>query len=534
MILRKPYAFLIKNFRKIHLLMMLFMAYVGYSSNNILKFFNHFIETGTFNRSSFSLSAQYISIFLIISTILVIAISSVIYVLMKQKNKPRLFYIIIIAYYVILIGYFIYMYGTFDTLEISSLSSQGLRIVRDVTSVVTYVQYGLIILIAVRAFGFNIKKFNFGEDLQELEIEARDNEEFELTVGIDREKISRGIRRGKRELKYFFVENMFILTSIIVTSSILIVVTLLLNFKVYNKVYYKNSPFSVGNFVVTLHDAHYTTINQKGESIAPKGITYVVLTMSFTNKNTFPHNIDLKDIIIKVDEKNYSPKTNRYMSFIDLGEGYTDQKIASGETKEYILVFEVDDSINFNKVILNYRESLTIKNNEIKGKYKRIKIDGKHINDIKTIKTVKLGEKLKFEKSKLNNTNLTISEIETKPRFTYQAVHCYNNSCNDYENILTLDYSTIEKTIMRISYDYVKDSNNTLNNSKTFIQLINYYGSIRYKIGNKYYISELDNITPRDYNGKDLYYQVSSNLSSATAIELVIRIRDKEYIYKLK
>ena len=200
------------------------------------------------------------------------------------------------------------MYGTFDTLEISSLSSQGLRIVRDVTSVVTYVQYGLIILIAVRAFGFNIKKFNFGEDLQELEIEARDNEEFELTVGIDREKISRGIRRGKRELKYFFVENMFILTSIIVTSSILIVVTLLLNFKVYNKVYYKNSPFSVGNFVVTLHDAHYTTINQKGESIAPKGITYVVLTMSFTNKNTFPHNIDLKDIIIKVDEKNYSPK----------------------------------------------------------------------------------------------------------------------------------------------------------------------------------------------------------------------------------
>ena len=78
---------------------------------------------------------------------------------------------------------------------------------------------------------------------------------------------------------------------------------------------------------------------------------------------------------------------------------------------------------------------------------------------------------------------------------------------------------------MRISYDYVKDSNNTLNNSKTFIQLINYYGSIRYKIGNKYYISELDNITPRDYNGKDLYYQVSSNLSSATAIELVIRIR---------
>src|SRR5690606_5863034 len=155
-----------------------------------------FIETGTFNRSSFSLSAQYISIFLIISTILVIAISSVIYVLMKQKKKPRLFYIIIIAYYVILIGYFIYMYGTFDTLEISSLSSQGLRIVRDVTSVVTYVQYGLIILIAVRAFGFNIKKFNFGEDLQELEIEARDNEEFELTVGIDREKISRGIRRG--------------------------------------------------------------------------------------------------------------------------------------------------------------------------------------------------------------------------------------------------------------------------------------------------------------------------------------------------
>lgn len=534
MILRKPYAFLIKNFRKIHLLMMLIMAYVAYSSNNILKFFNNFIKVGTFARSSFSLSSQYISIFLIIATILVIAISSIIYILMKQKRKPRLFYIMIIIYYAILIGYYLYMYSTFDTLEISSLSSQALRIVRDITSFITYVQYGLIILVAVRAFGFNIKKFNFGEDLQELEIEARDNEEFELTVGIDRDKIGRGIRRGRRELKYFFVENMFILSVIMVTSFVIIVISLLLNFKVYNKIYSKNKPFSAGNFVVTLEDVYYTTINQKGEAIAPKGKIYAVLTMSFANKNTSSYNIDLGDINIKVDKKTYSPSTNRYMSFIDLGEGYTDQKIPAGETKEYIFVFEVDDYINFNKALLNYRESLTIKQNEIKGKYKRVRVDGKHINEVKTVNTAKLGENLEFSDSKLYKTNLAITEIEIKPRFTYSAIYCYNSNCNDYENVLTLNYSMIGKTIMRISFNYVRNSKSTLNNSKTFIQLVKYYGSLRYQSEGRYYNSELNNITPADYKGKDLYYQVSSNLSSATSIELILRIRDKEYVYKLK
>ena len=72
----------------------------------------------------------------------------------------------------------------------------------------------------IRGLGFDIKKFNFTKDIQELNIEDIDSEEVEVNVNIDTKNIIRDINRRKRELGYWIKENL--LFSIILISVILI------------------------------------------------------------------------------------------------------------------------------------------------------------------------------------------------------------------------------------------------------------------------------------------------------------------------
>ena len=44
MILRRPYAFLIKHFRLIHLILFILFAYITLKANNILSFFKEYIN----------------------------------------------------------------------------------------------------------------------------------------------------------------------------------------------------------------------------------------------------------------------------------------------------------------------------------------------------------------------------------------------------------------------------------------------------------------------------------------------------------
>ena len=47
----------------------------------------------------------------------------------------------------------------------------------------------------IRGLGFDIKKFNFNKDVQELNLSQEDMEEVEVNVGIDTTNILRGVRK---------------------------------------------------------------------------------------------------------------------------------------------------------------------------------------------------------------------------------------------------------------------------------------------------------------------------------------------------
>jgi hypothetical protein len=387
---------------------------------------------------------------------------------------------------------------------------------------------------AIRAFGFNIKKFNFGEDLAELEIDVSDNEEFELTVGIDPQKIGRRLRRGKREVRYFVVENFFVLSLISLVLVATLGIGIFLNNQVYNKVHSQFKSFRVNNFIIQANESTFTRINQRGVEIAPDGKIFVISSITFKNVNKNAFKLDLDDINLTSGKQVFSPILSRYQSFLDLGTGYINQIIKSGETRTFIFVFEVDDKVKLNKLIFRYRESLTISPTRLEAKYKRVRLKAKVDDTVTKIDEVKMGEELSFETSSLGKAKLKISGMQVANDFPYEAKACIGKICNVYQTSLTTQYTSEKVTIMKISSNYNKDSKAIVNNIKSLRDLANSFGSIRYRVGSKTYVTELINITPSNYNGKDLYYKVSSGIKEANSIEFVFTIRNKQFIYKLK
>lgn len=534
MILRKPYALLIKHFKKIHFVLSLLMIYVAYESNHILSFFRKYISTGAFTRTSFSLSSRYINIYMFSAAIIIAIIALIIYILMRQKKKPTLIYLIIIGFYLGLVIFFFYIYNILGVIEISPISPRSVRVIRDIVTVIYYSQYALILVMGTRAVGFDIKKFNFGEDLAELEIDVSDNEEFELTVGIDPNKIGRRLRRGRREIKYFIIENKFVLTLISLIAITSLSIIFFLDKKVYNKLYTQSEPFKAGYFINMINSCNYTNINQRGVPIAPEGKAFVITEVLFHNKYFYPQQLSLDNINLVYGSSIYSPIITRYQSFVDLGIGYTNQTIEPDKTGAYIFVFEIDEGIDLNNLMFRYRESLKISSTRLEAKYKMIRLKCAITNEINKVKEANIGEELTFIPSPLGNSKLKIKDVKMEKSFNYESTHCVSGECYTQSNILTLQYTTVNKMLMKLSFDYTKDSNINLINVNRLEDVIQSYGFLRYNYGGKTYNAELINKTPGNYKGKDLYYQVSDNVKKATKVDLVIRIRDKEYIYKLK
>ena len=107
---------------------------------------------------------------------------------MRYKKKPRTLYILIIIVSLLSLVSFIYLYRQIRVLEVSSISAREIRLLRDISR---FNFWGLLVItipVAVRALGFDIKKFNFSKDIADLKLEKEDNNLF-LRVVIDRDEI---------------------------------------------------------------------------------------------------------------------------------------------------------------------------------------------------------------------------------------------------------------------------------------------------------------------------------------------------------
>ena len=87
MIIRKPYAFLIKNFKKIHVVLLLLSLFVAYRLFDVSSFVGEFMDFGIYDSYNNSIS-RHITFLLQIALILIVIGCCALILLLSHKKKP--------------------------------------------------------------------------------------------------------------------------------------------------------------------------------------------------------------------------------------------------------------------------------------------------------------------------------------------------------------------------------------------------------------------------------------------------------------
>lgn len=519
MILRKPYAFLIKNFRLIHLLLTVLISLIFNMTNKILLFFNDYIKESTFQVIN-NISNQLIPSYIYLIILSIILINLAIIILLYKKDKPLKYYIITITIYILIIISLIISKIILRNIEFNNINILLLRITRDITMISYIAQIPILLISITRTIGFDIKKFNFKKDLIELNIEKEDNEEFELDVAIDHEDIKAKIRRSFRNFKYFYKENKDI---ILIILSITLIIIGFTSYKLYNKnkIYKQGELMQSNTFNIKVLSSYQTKYDYKGKDISLNKYTYIIFKINFENIQEKDTTINTKNLILRYsDTIIYYPEENYYDSFIDIGEGYKNNTIKSKENKTYIFIYKVSKEYETKTPTLEYIKKTYKKNNELIYDLLKLKPTITTFEKTKLISTKALKEQLNINEGLLKDTKLTINDYSINKNFiyTYENKTTYivptNKSYSALILKLEMDLSSLNPNITKETIsDFIKLRCVIKGEEKTFNVLLN-------------------NLTPK--NSQDIYLEVPEDINKATSIYLDFYIRDYKYTYILK
>lgn len=344
MILRRPYAFLIKHFRLIHLVMFFMLLYVIDKARYILDFFKDYIS---FNGNIEVISSNYNSYYIYVSLIVVVLLSIVIYYLMKYKKKPRLFYFSTIIISVISFLLFLYLYNGIRKLELLSLSGRVIRLYRDLSRINFWLLVICSIPMIIRGLGFDIKKFNFTSDLKELNLSSEDNAEVEVNASINSNSIKRVGRRIIRELKYYYADNKMIINIIIGIIGLIVIMLFSFNRSVVNR-NLNDGEISTTYFNFKVNKAYISDRNRISDNNS-----YVILDISVIGKYS-KYSLELNKFVLEGKSSKYIPSQKYYYYFTDIGVGYRDYVLDTKEYKDYLIIYNIDNIDKDNDFILNY------------------------------------------------------------------------------------------------------------------------------------------------------------------------------------
>lgn len=523
MVFRKPYAFLIKNFKKIHIVIFLLWFFIYLKVNDMLTFIKEYIQFGTYNASLESFSSKTGFLFYL-ATLLIIISSSLLLILLRKKDKPWKIYLVYIGEYLFLLSGVLLVSRYFSTYSLETTVS-GVLIYRDMLNISKYLQFVILALLIIRIFGLDIKKFNFTSDEEFLELSSEDREEFELSLDLDIDinSFKRVINRSKRNINYFYKEHKFI-TNIVICAVVLITAGYsYYYFGILHKSYKQGVTFTSGIYNITIKESYITDKDYRGNKIE-EGSKFIVLVMNLKNNYTkeIEPNLNRFHIMNSNSDKVYTTYYNSY--FTDLGTaGDSKTRIKSGGDREFYLVYKVKEKLDNKRFVLYYQELGGPAGNYLR----KIKLNMIDLSEIKDIKTYQKGDEIAFEYPSGGKESLTINNIEIGKSFNYNRYYCARESdCRTYTNTLT---ATNTNSIIKI------DFSSSDFEGQDFIDFSHDYGRIKYidNSGRTKYVDVVDAIG-MEYQGKEIYIKIPDEAASNKTLEIIYTLRNKRYTLKIK
>ncbi len=533
MIIKKPYAFLIKHFRIIHAILSVGLLYLLIRFHSLFVFFNDYVKNGFYTLGN--ISGGFINFYMFIAIILVLVISLFIYFLMRWKNKSRLYYIFLCLFYLVLFVSLLVYFNLFQNLANTPLDVRVVRAYRDVVVLLYLPQYAFLIFGIIRAIGFDVKKFDFKKDLADLDIAEEDQEEIEVTFGENSYKYKRRARRFLREFKYYFFENKFILIIIGSVLFLVLVVFLFLHFSVYGKTYKVSENFNVDGVLFKVLDAYVSDVDYSGKKIV-EDEKYVVVKVNMENTNSGKVNIPTDSLRLLINDTIYVPNYSITDYFRDFGEGFSkNSTLYPGASNNYVFVFDIPKDIKINKAVFRIVDDVNIVNGEIASGYKDVNIKvNNFLLDEKNYQYLNIGDKVELEDSSIAVGEFTVNSYQIADSFTERYTYCVTECYEGSKNITASGFGMSDKTILKVNVDTLIETEDYikkyLTSSSDFISL---FGSVTYSINNNI-VTKYYPVKDLDIDTNNVYIEVPKDIKNATEISLDINIRDRKYIITLK
>lgn len=519
MIIRKPYAFLIKNFKKIHIFLFALCAYILYKTTQLYSFMKEFVTLGTYDAYNEPIS-KYTTVLAYIFLLLIIASMITILIVLRKKNKPWKMYIVPVITYCALFFTFIFTTNFFATYT-GSVASTTPRAIRDITLILIFPQYFTFIVLIIRILGLDLNKFDFKSDAEFLELSEDDRDEMEINIDIDKASFKRFFARLKRNTTYYYIEHkktIYILIALL---------TLFIGYKSYvyifvtNKSYTEGENINTNGYEIKINNSYYSSLDYKGDAISKEN-NFVILDVTITN-NGEKREINFDRFHVMNATSNYSPTSKTYETqFQDLGTAYDTKTINNGEKYNTLLIYKVKAKEDIKRFVLYYQEF----NNNNTNHLRKIKLKLQNLSKVEEKEALSLYDTLTVNIG-TSTKEVIIDNYEIADSVSYNKESCSTKSCT---------YEVKEQTAP-IGYKILKlDFASNDFGGKDMIDFLTMYGKINYMNNNgEAKGTKIENALPTlQYYGKYVYLKVPNEISEATSIELIVTVRNNKYKYKLK
>lgn len=533
MILKKPYGLLIKHFRLIHFILTLLTIYLMIKTKTVVNFFQDYVVNNYSVTVIDNMASSYISPFIYVALIIVLLSLVALFILLRYKKKPNRFYIITILYYVLLFIMLIVATNLINGLSEGFWETASARQYRDFSNIIYYPQLIFIIILAVRSFGFDIKKFDFKKDLAELDLSEEDSELIELNVGFDVDKIKRTFRRTVRELKYYFLENKFLIICFLIIASAFGIYTIASNYEKVNYRYNQGASFIYNNFNLKVEDSILTNLSYEGKRVSDDNY-YLLVKISVTNNSLETTPLDYMNFKVYMKNEYLTPSLDIGSNFIDYAKPYYGESIKYNETKTFLLTYIIKkEDINRKFSITLYNGS-ALKSENFLAKTIKVDLSPVVINNITIVRNAKLNEQVNFNDTYLLNTTFMVKNYLIGQKYSYKYEKCYGDKCREYSDFITADYSLQNKqTLLVLDYDFSLDETSSYYETSQSVGVFSQnFFKIRYQLDGAIKIVDIKNVTPTNLKDK-LILQTNSEIEKAQVIDLYINIRNKSYIINL-
>lgn len=518
MIIRKPYAFLIKNFRKIHIFFLILCGFVYYKCMQTRSFVSEFLQLETYD-AYYEPITKYASILALLSLLVMIGLSIALVVLLRYKKKPWKLYMVPLCTYLFLFLSFCLTISLFSGYD-SSSGTTGIRAISDLLFMGTIPQYVVIIILLIRIFGIDLNKFDFKSDQEYLELSNEDREEIEISVNIDKDSFKRIFKRLKRNLGYFYQEHRFIVNVFVCILVVVCVVSIYRLVFIVHKSYKQGDAIETNGYTIHINQSYFTNKDYQGNVIS-RASDFVVLDVTIKN-NAQEREVNLNRFHVMNKTGNYTQTYETYATdFQDLGKTVEKLTLSNQESKRLLLIFKVDKNLDPDKFVLYYQE---FNNNQ--PYLRKIKLNILDYRKIEKQKTKVLREEEVIQVGE-EEMFFSIEDVALLSQTTYNNWVCPSrNNCFAQPNILSARQG---KMILQLFFTSSGFS------GKDFVDFSMEYGKIDYidSKGKRKEISVVDALG-RNYTGNYMYLEVPQSLQEASVIRLVYTVRNKKYVYRIK